>query len=177
MRRVDAPEARGLRGQRNQLFRLGIGRGRIFQRSRETHGAVLHGFADKPLHLLELRGRGLLVVIPEHHAAHLRRANVIGNVDAYALSFEPREVLAEGAPVRLNMQMLITGAVCADHRLIQRRGGSALARNLRGDALIDLRGQPRIHKDRQLGLAEHVNEARRNHHPVRIDRARTRSAG
>ena len=41
----------------------------------------------RALHLVELLGGGLLVVIAEDHAADLRGANIAREVDAHALLF------------------------------------------------------------------------------------------
>ena len=55
--------------------------------------------------------------------------------------------------------------------VIERRGRAAFAGDLGGDALKDFGRQMRVDQDRQLGLAEHVDEARRDHHAVRVDGA------
>src|SRR5580765_3538682 len=60
-----------------------------------------------------------------------------------------------------------------DELLVDRRRGPALAGDLRRDSLIDLRRQARIDEDRQLGLAEHVDEPGRDDLSVRVDGAIT----
>ena len=50
----------------------------------------------------------------------------------------------------------------------------AFAGDLGGDALKDFRGQARIDQDRHLRLAQHVDEAGRDDHAVRIDGALAR---
>ena len=95
VRRVDAAELRGFGGQRNDLFGLRVGRGRIFKRSGDSDRAVVHRVADQSFHLFELLGVGLHVSVTQHHAPHLRRADVAGEIDAHALLFQAREVLAE----------------------------------------------------------------------------------
>ena len=101
------PNFRGLSGERNQFIRLRIRRGRIFERSGDAHRAVFHGFAHQSLHLIELLGSGLLVVVAEHHAADLRRADIAGEIDAHALLFEPREILAQGPPVGSDVVVVV----------------------------------------------------------------------
>ena len=50
---------------------------------------------------------------------------------------------------------------------------SSFARDFSCDPLINLRRQPGIDENRQLGLAQHVYEAGRHDHPLRFDRACT----
>ena len=107
VRRVDAAELAGLGGEGDQFLGLRVGSGRVFERSGDADGAVFHGIAHERLHLLELRGSGLVVVVTEHHAADLRGADIAGEVDAHALLFEAREILAEGAPVGSDLVVLV----------------------------------------------------------------------
>ena len=118
-----------------------------------------------------------MVIEAQHHFAHLRCPDVRGNVDADALLFEPRKVLPEAAPVGVDVQVTELRLARLDDGVVQRRDRFALARDLRGDALVDLRGQARIDEYRELRLAEHVDETRRDHHPLGIDGARARLAG
>ena len=102
---------------------------------------------------------GLHVVVAEDHAADLRGADVAGEVDADALLFEAREVLAEGAPVGSDVVVLVAGAIGLNDGIVEWRDGIAFAGDFGGDALEDFRGQARVDEDRQLGLAQHVDEA------------------
>ena len=56
------------------------------------------------LHLLELCGGGLNIIITEDHTADGGSANVVGDVDADALLFQAREVLPERLPVGLDAE-------------------------------------------------------------------------
>ena len=58
---------------------------------------------------VELLGSRLLVVVAQHHAADLRGADIAGEVDAHALLFEAREILAEGAPVGSDLVVIVAG--------------------------------------------------------------------
>src|SRR6185503_16264821 len=59
----------------------------------------------------------------------------------------------------------------ADRRLARRRRRAALAGDLGGDALTDLRLGRWIDEQRVLGLAEHVDEAGRDELAARLDAA------
>ena len=65
--------------------------------------------------------------------------------------------------------MFVGGAVGLEDGVVQRCRRAAFAGYLGGDALKDLRRQMRIHQHGQLGLAEHVDEAGRDDHAVRVD--------
>ena len=172
VRGVDAAEFRRLGGQRDQLLGLGVGSGRVLERSRDADGAVAHRLPDQFLHLIELCRRRLLVVVAQHHAPDLGGADVAGQIDAHALLFQTGEVLLKGAPVGRDVIVIVARAVGLDDGVIQRRDGTAFAGDLGGDALIDLRGQARIDQDGQLRLAQHVDEAGSDDHAVGVDGAR-----
>ena len=74
-------------------------------------------------------------------------------------------------PVRRDLQVVVGELVGLDDGVIERRGRTAFAGELGGDALKDFGRQMRVHQDGQLGLAEHVNEARRDDHAVRVNGA------
>jgi len=90
--------------------------------------------------LLELRGSGLNVVIAEHEAANLSGSDVAGEVDAHALLFEAREILAEGAPVGRDVIVVVSGEVGLNDGVVERGDGVAFAGDFGGYALIDLSG-------------------------------------
>ena len=119
-----------------------------------------------------MRRSGLFIVIAQHHAADLSGADVAGQIDAHALLFQTGEVLLKGAPVGRDVILIVAPAVELDDRIIQRRDGAAFARDLGRDALVNLRGQARIHQDRQFRLAQHVDEAGGDDHAVGINGAR-----
>ena len=130
-------------GESDQFIGFGVGSGSVFERSGNADRAIFHGFADEGLHLLELLGSGLNVIVAEDHAADLRGADIAGQVDAHALLFQTREILAEGAPVRGDVVMLVAVAIGVNDGVVERGDGVAFAGNFRGDALIDFRGQAR----------------------------------
>jgi len=106
-----------------------------------------------------LFGRGLLIVISENHAAHLRGADICCQVDAHALLFKAREILSEGAPVERDLEVFVSGSVGLDDGVVERSDGRTFAGNLSGDALENFRGQAGIDEDRHFRLAEHVDKA------------------
>ena len=70
------------------------------------------------------------------------------------------------SPVGRDVIVIVARAVGLDDGVIERRDGTAFARDLGRDALVDLRGQARIDQDRQFRLAQHVDEAGRDDHAV-----------
>ena len=71
-----------------------VRRRRVLQRSGQANGPVVHRVPDKLLHPLGLGRCWGAVVIADHHAPHLRSANLTGQIDAHASLFESREVAA-----------------------------------------------------------------------------------
>ena len=110
------------------------------------------------------------VAVAQDHPPHLGGPDVAREVDPDALLLEPGEVFAERAPV---------GRRCRNGRSPARSaamieslsgaGGAALAGDLGGDALEDLGREARVDQQRQLGLAQHVDEAGRDDLPARVD--------
>ena len=144
-----------------EFLGFGVRCGSVHERGGDADRAVFHGIAHQRFHLLELLRRGLDVVVSENRAPDLRGTDVAGQVDAHALFFEAREILAEGSPVGSDFIMLITGAIGLNDGVVERGDGVAFAGDLRGDALKDFRRQPRFDKNRKFGLAEHIDEAGR----------------
>ncbi len=169
---IDAAEFRRLRSQRDQLFGLRVGSGRVLERSRDSDGAFAHGLPDQFSHLVQLRGGRLFVVIAQHHAPDLGGADVAGQIDSHALFFQTGKVLLKAAPVGRDVIVIVAVAVGLDDGVIQRRDRTAFAGDLGRDALVDLRGQARIHQDGQFRLAQHVDKAGSDDHAVDINRAR-----
>ena len=168
---VDAAVRRGGAGKGDELRSFGVGRGRVLQRGGNAHGAVAHRLANEVLHLVKLGGGGLHVGIAEHHAADRCGADVGGEVNAHALLFEAGEVLAEGAPVGRDVEVVVAGAVGGNGGVVDRRNGVAFAGDFGGDALEDLGGQARVDEDGELGLAEHVDESGRDDFAGGVDGA------
>src|SRR5580704_17724376 len=177
VRGIDAAEAGGFSGKRDQFFSLGVGSRRIFERSGDSDGAIEHGLADELLHPLELRRIGLYIVVAEDHAADASGADVIGDVDADALFFETREVLAKGSPIDLHVELIEGALIATENSVIERSDGFPFAGDLRGDALIDFRWQPRIDENGEFGLPKHINKARSDNETVSVDGARARYCG
>ena len=107
------------------------------QRCGDADSAVMHCVAHQGLHLLKLRGSGLDLVVSEDHAPHLRCADVRSQIDAHALLFQSGKVLAQRAPVRRELQVVIRKLVGLDDGVIERRGRAAFSGELGGDALKD----------------------------------------
>ena len=177
VRGIDAAEAGGFSGKRDQFFGLGVGSRRIFERSGDTDGAVEHGLADEFFHLLELRRLGLYIVVAEDHAADAGGADVIGDIDADALFFKASKVLAKGSPVGLHVELIEGALIGTENGVIERSDAFPFAGDLRGDALIDFRWQTRIDENGEFGLTKHINKAGGDNETVSVDGARARCCG
>ena len=171
VRRINAPELSGFGGERDQLLCLSVRSRSIFQRRGNANRAVFHGVAHQRLHLFELFSRGLLVFFSEHDCADGCRAHVTRKVNAHALFFQPRKILAEGPPVRRDFVVVVTRASTLDERISERRNRIAFARDLSRYPLINFRGKTRVDQNRHFRLAEQVDETGRNHFASRINRA------
>ena len=67
--------------------------------------------------------------------------------------------------------MFIGQAIRPHNGVVERRRGISLAGNFGGNPLEDFRRQVWIHQDGELGLPQHIDEARRRHHAPRVDGA------
>jgi hypothetical protein len=105
---------------------------------------LLHRLADDRFHSIELRRRRRNVAVAEHHATNLRRADVGREVDPDTLLLETREVLAQVAPIRRDLEVLIRDTIGRDDLVVERRDGSAFAGDLGRDSLKNLRRQVRV---------------------------------
>ena len=105
------------------------------QRSGKSHRPILHGFANELLHAFQFARTRRAIRVPQHHPPNLRGAHVARKVDAQALLFEPREILAQRGPVRRDVKVVQGGAVRANDRVVERRNRTAFAGDLGGDAL------------------------------------------
>ena len=171
VRSVSTAEFRGFGCQRDEFFGGGVRRRRVLQGCRYADRAVAHGIAHETFHPLQFGGAGRAVFIAEHHAADLRGAGIAGQIDAHALFGEPGEVLAEGAPVGRDAVVLVRDVVSLQDGVVERCDGAAFPRDLGGDALVDLGRQMRIHQNRELRLAQHVDEARSDYHAACVESA------
>ena len=131
--------------------------------------------AYKFFHVLQLGGRGLHIIVTEHHPPDARGAYVAGKVDSDALLLEPGKVFAERPPVDLNVVMIVLLLIGTENGVVQRGDGFALAGDFRGDPLENLRRQAGVDKDGVLRLSEHVDETGSNNHAACIDGASTSS--
>ena len=137
-------------GECNQFFCLSIRSRRVFQGSRNANRSFLHRLAHQFPHLLKLCRSGLLIVIAEDHAAHLRGTYVRGEINSHALFFQTGEILLKRSPVRGDVVVGIGGAVCLNDGVTQRHCRTIVARNYGRNALINFRRETRIDKNSQL---------------------------
>ena len=107
MRGINAAELPCLGSEGDQLICLGVGSGRVLEGSRQTDRAFAHGLPDEHLHLIQLSGRWLIVVVPQHHAPDLSGAHVTGEIDSHALFFEAGEVLLKRSPIGRDVIVII----------------------------------------------------------------------
>ena len=121
----------------NQFFGLGIRSWGIFQGSRNSDRSFLHSLAHQLLHLLKLCRSGLLIVIAENHAAHLRGAYIAGEINSHTLFFETGEILLKRSPVRSDVVVRKAGAVGMNDGVAQRGCRTTFARNFGRNPLIN----------------------------------------
>ncbi len=136
---IEAAKFSAFGGKSDQFFRLGIRRWSVFERSGNADRAIFHGVAHERFHLLKLLWRRLLVVVAEKHAADLGRTHITGQVNSHALLFEPREILAEGAPVGCDLVMLVARPVGLNNGVVQGSDGASFAGDLGRNPLKDFR--------------------------------------
>ena len=99
MGRIDAAVLLGHRRQLDQVCRGRDARGRLQERGREAHRALLHRLRDQPLHRRELlRGRRRLAV-PFDVGPDLLFANVRRDVRRHVLPLELLEIPTQRRPV------------------------------------------------------------------------------
>ena len=82
---------------------------------------------------------------------------------------QARKISREVAPVLRNSVVAEFGRRLPGNHGIDGRDGFALARDLRGNSLKDLRRYVRIHEQGEFGLAEHVDKPRGNDPPCGVD--------
>jgi hypothetical protein len=174
---VDAAVPGAFGGKGDQLVGFGVRRGRIFKSGGKPKRALLHRLIDERFHAREFVRRRSAVDGADHVAANLRCANIRAEIDPDPLLPKTREILRERSPVRRDAVVLVFGLVCGECRIRLRSDRVAFTGNLGRNALINFGWRARIDQDGQLGLAEHVDEARGDHHPLRVDRFLRRRAG
>src|SRR4029079_17454388 len=91
------------------------------------------------------------------------------DVEGRAAGAEPLPVPVEVLPVDLDLVQREPAHDTAEDLVADRGHGSQLAGELGGDALTDLRLGARVDQDRQLALAEQVDESRCDHVVVGVD--------
>ena len=164
---VDSAELRGLRRQRDQFFGLGIRRGRILQGQSKLQQLRRAWHRAPAPSSVQVARAWAAVVVAQHHAPHLRSADVARQVDSHALLFEAREILRErSASQGRSCNARRTGRSASMMSSFSGASRTAFAGDFGGDALVNLRGQTRINQDGHLRLAQHVDKARRDHFPA-----------
>ena len=113
-----------------------------------------------------LGGRGLDVAEPDHHRAHGGGADERPQVDGCA---EPPEVARQVAPVGPDSVAVVERLHLLEKPRRGRGDRLALAGDLGGDALADLRLHPVVGEQEALRLAEQVDEPRRHHAVAQLD--------
>src|SRR4029079_18246779 len=91
------------------------------------------------------------------------------DVEGRAAGAEPLPVPVEVLPVDLDLVQREPAHDAAEDLVADRGHGAELAGELGGDAPTDLRLGARVDQDRQLALAEQVDESWRDHVVVGVD--------
>ena len=166
---IGAAVTRGDLGQSDQLFGRGVEVGNVLERGGYAKGAVEHRLIHQRLHagqLLRCRGP---VLASKDDRAHGARAYEGSQVHPRAAALEELEVAAERRPAGPHAVLAIDVLVLLEQLLVERSDGLPLTRDFGGDSLHHLRGGPRIDEQVVLGLAEKVDETRRDYQVAGVD--------
>ncbi len=166
---VHAAVGRGGLAQRDQLVGPGVeGRG-VDQRRAHAERAFLHRLPDERLHPREFLGRRRPVVVIELVHAHGGRADEGRDVQGHPALLEVREILAQRGPADVELEVALLFEHLLLHLLVERTHRLALAEDLERDALASVRETARVDDQRVDRPGEHVDEARRDRAPGRVD--------
>jgi len=146
-------------GKRDQLGRFGEGGGRVDERAAKAHGAFIHRLADEVLHLAQLAGIGIDVVLAKYKSADRGRADEAGDIGGDALFLEEIPIAAERPPGDRMLDIDLLRQSVSDHLVIVRAFGIALAHDFQRDALADIAFARAILDQGVIGPAQHVDEA------------------
>ena len=163
--------------QRDELVVVGVHPRRVGQTGREADRALLERLGQQPLHVRQLVGRRRTVVVA--HRAHADRPvrREVGGVDRDPVRVEPVEVLADRAPAPVEPGRILVPAGELPAQLLEHLVGdrgvaeAVLAEHVERHALVHLRLVGRIDEQLQVGVRVHVDEARADEEPVRVDHA------
>ena len=169
---IHAAAARRFGRQSDQFRRLRIaGRG-IDQRTADTHGAVVHGLADQRPHPVELGGVRIDIGIVELVDPHGGRADKGRHIGRDPAILDKVEILVEGAPADRIADIALFALQRLDHLVGQRGFRPSFAEDLQRDTLPDVAFAGAIGNQRIGCPAEHVDKARCDRQPARVDDAR-----
>ena len=172
---VDAPAARGLARQRDQLGCPGVVIGAVDERGGHAERPLLHGLAHQRAHLRQLRRRRLHVPLAEHVGAHRAGPDEGRDVRCDAAPLEPVQVLPERRPVDgvANVRLPLG---CEALHFRGQRPHRVFAQHFERHALAQIAERTPVGEQRLLRVRQHVDEARRHRLAVRIDPFTRRSA-
>ena len=178
VREVDAPVTGRHLGHLDEVVGRVEAIGHVLERRTEAEGAVLHGLGDQGLHALQRGWRRRHVVGADDVVPHAAGADKRPDVDRRpAAGLQPREVPGEGPEVLDDLEVVPVRLALCDHSIVRGRNRLAFSRDLGRDALHDLRRGAAVHEHVELGLAEHVDEARRDDQPGGVDGLERRTPG
>ena len=177
VREVGAAVARRDLRHRDQLVGRVVHVGHVLERGRDADRAVPHGLIHEVAHLLQLFRRRAAVGFADDVVAHAAGADEGREVDGAAAALEGLEVAVERREVGRESVALVDVHALGEHRGVQGRDGCALPGHLGRDALRDLRGRALVDEHVVLGLAQQVDESRRDDQAPGVDRPLCRVAG
>ena len=181
VRVIDATEPARLFRQGDQLVGVGEAPRRIVEPRGHAPGALLHRRTQECALVPEL-GRRRRAVVPADRADPERGVpDQVDDVDGHPVREQVEVLLDRGPPAGQRRAAIQTG-VDLDELLEvpggrERRVGAAVdADDLGRDPLPDLGLVTRLRQDHQAGVGVHVDEARTDHPPGRVDGAVRRDA-
>jgi hypothetical protein len=164
MGEIHAAVARGDPGKLDDLVSRREPVGYVLQGSAHAERALLHRLRDQLFHRLELLRRRRPVILTDHVRPQAAGADEARHVDGRPRALlEPREVVAEGAPILCDPEMRRGRGGVVHHSIVQRSDRRALTCHFCRHPLVNLAGRAAVHQDVELGLSQEIDEPRRDH--------------
>src|SRR5215510_12126877 len=163
--RIEAPMARGGRGEGHHLVGRRIGAGSIDEPGRQPPRPVLDAVGDVALHPAELRGGRGTAREAHRRDAQGAVADQLDHVERGAAGVEGTQVVADGAPAKVHRGGNMKGEpskILEEFGRHRSRREAAVADHLGGHALPYFRLGAAVVPEAPVRVRVHVDEARRD---------------
>jgi len=173
MRRVDAARARRDRGELDDLVLRSADFLRVFEAGRKPGGALLERLRQGARHGVALGAVGGTVGEADRAQAQLAVRREGQDVDRRTHGGKAFEIAGHAAGRQPVLRGRPVDRERRQRRVRDRRAAmTAIADDLQRDALVDRTRRARIHDQRVVGMAVHIDEAGRDHEALRVDARR-----